>query len=578
MINKEYKSPNIINPSSFSEEDVHKMFCDYKHNKNNRLRNKLAVRNQALVTFIINKYYSAKMQHQVLRDDLLQEGNIGLLSAIDGFDPDKGFKFSTYACVPLTTEILTRRGWKKYNELVDGDETIGYNNGRSEWTKINGVKTYDNAPLVKFGDSKWNAICTDQHKWLIAEDDEVKLRPLTEWPTSKQYEWPTKVKQNGKSKYVRRKTHLITSAPFVGGLSKLTSDEAALLAWIFSDGSLVGGRTNPTSAVIIQSPKKFTKEIRDLLVRLDAYNSDTKHGDCLAFNIKSSVFRKIWNKSNLSNCTLSELVLELSPKARKAWFDAWYMAEGTLGRNHISQNKGEKLDALELCVFLEGKYGVKTVEKNKIKPTKCSYVSWHSKPRNPRRCVVKPHGEGPVWCPNTDLGSWTARTSDGHVFLTGNTWWIRQAINNYLINTEPTIHVPPHVKTAQNKLMRKLKEENMELQEMIHDYSSNQQDFPLTNNMMRNINLAMNTRTLKSLEEEVMLPDASKATLKDLVETKEKSADQKIDRTIVINNLKESFKKLSPKEKLILLLRYNVINNEEVPLLCQMWKKQEELK
>jgi len=469
MINKEYKSSNIINPSSFSEEDVHKMFCDYKHNKNNRLRNKLAVRNQALVTFIINKYYSAKMQHQVLRDDLLQEGNIGLLSAIDGFDPDKGFKFSTYACVPLTTEILTKRGWKRYNDLKKDDETIGYNNGRSEWTKINGVKVYDNAPLVKFSNDNWSAICTDQHKWLVEDESgNAKLVPLNELGDSPEIK-------------------LITSA---------------------------------------KHKENYCTSLQD-----DPLNS-----------MSTSIIKKCFGDDmfNFDYEELGSLLAFLN------------------GEQEVKHTK-EKLECTN-GVF-EYDFDTTTFTKKETKKYK-----------------VEPCGEGPVWCPNTDLGSWTARTSDGHIFLTGNTWWIRQAINNYLINTEPTIHVPPHVKTAQNKLMRKLKEENMELQEMIHDYSSNQQDFPLTNNMMRNINLAMNTRTLKSLEEEVMLPDASKATLKDLVETKEKSADQKIDRTIVINNLKESFKKLSPKEKLILLLRYNVINNEEVPLLCQMWKKQEELK
>lgn len=62
-----------------------------------KLRNDLAQRNAKLVTFVINKFYSKKKKHKELRSDLLQEGHIGLFDAIDGFKPELGFKFSTYA-------------------------------------------------------------------------------------------------------------------------------------------------------------------------------------------------------------------------------------------------------------------------------------------------------------------------------------------------------------------------------------------------------------------------------------------------------------------------------------------------
>jgi len=62
-----------------------------------KLRNELAERNAKLVTFVINKFYSKKQKHKELRSDLLQEGHLGLFDAIDGFKPELGFKFSTYA-------------------------------------------------------------------------------------------------------------------------------------------------------------------------------------------------------------------------------------------------------------------------------------------------------------------------------------------------------------------------------------------------------------------------------------------------------------------------------------------------
>lgn len=50
-------------------------------------------RNLKLVVAIAKKYRNSGISFV----DLIQEGNIGLMAAMDKFDPDKGFKFSTYA-------------------------------------------------------------------------------------------------------------------------------------------------------------------------------------------------------------------------------------------------------------------------------------------------------------------------------------------------------------------------------------------------------------------------------------------------------------------------------------------------
>ena len=57
-------------------------------------RKKLIESNYRLVLSIAKKYY----RNDISFDDLLQESSIGLLKAVDRFDPELGYKFSTYAC------------------------------------------------------------------------------------------------------------------------------------------------------------------------------------------------------------------------------------------------------------------------------------------------------------------------------------------------------------------------------------------------------------------------------------------------------------------------------------------------
>ena len=84
-------------------------------------RNVLIERNLRLVAHIIKKYYT----HYDDTDDLISIGTIGLIKAINTFNPDKKIKLATYASRCIENEILMylRRNSKTKLE-VSIDETL----------------------------------------------------------------------------------------------------------------------------------------------------------------------------------------------------------------------------------------------------------------------------------------------------------------------------------------------------------------------------------------------------------------------------------------------------------------------
>ena len=68
-------------------------------------RSKLVEHNLRLVAHIIKKYYAANSD----QDDLISIGTIGLIKAVNTFDPDKNIKLSSYAARCIENAILSQR-------------------------------------------------------------------------------------------------------------------------------------------------------------------------------------------------------------------------------------------------------------------------------------------------------------------------------------------------------------------------------------------------------------------------------------------------------------------------------------
>ena len=65
------------------------------------VRNALVELNLPLVNFVVSRYRSSAIPH----DDLEQVGTIGLIKAVDGFDPERAVEFTTYAVPKIRGEI-----------------------------------------------------------------------------------------------------------------------------------------------------------------------------------------------------------------------------------------------------------------------------------------------------------------------------------------------------------------------------------------------------------------------------------------------------------------------------------------
>ncbi len=96
--------------------------------------------NLRLVAHIVKKYYTGAKDPE----DLMSIGTIGLIKAIDSFDPSNGARFATYASRCLQNEILMHfRSQKKLQNEVSINEAIDMDKDGNPLTYIDIISCDD---------------------------------------------------------------------------------------------------------------------------------------------------------------------------------------------------------------------------------------------------------------------------------------------------------------------------------------------------------------------------------------------------------------------------------------------------
>ena len=86
-----YLSEIGFSPLLTAEQEVY--YARLAQKGDPKARAKMIVSNLRLVVKIARRYYNRGLEFL----DLIEEGNLGLLRAVEKFDPERGFRFSTYA-------------------------------------------------------------------------------------------------------------------------------------------------------------------------------------------------------------------------------------------------------------------------------------------------------------------------------------------------------------------------------------------------------------------------------------------------------------------------------------------------
>src|ERR1041385_8638591 len=76
-----------------TDQDINHLLRNYRCSRRQEIRDQIVMQYTNLVESVARRFSGSAEP----TEDLVQEGYIGLITAVDGYNPEKGVKFSTYA-------------------------------------------------------------------------------------------------------------------------------------------------------------------------------------------------------------------------------------------------------------------------------------------------------------------------------------------------------------------------------------------------------------------------------------------------------------------------------------------------
>jgi len=344
--------------------------------------------------------------------------------------------------------------------------TLGYNfdTGFNEWTRITNVVHHENSLVTHLSNSRWEAIVTPDHKWIVEPRlfrKDVEGTYNLSSSSCPKCSWSNKHSGNGINKGlrvhlgikhgVRSKRIHFTGSPVVKTTRDLnTRDsiilsapaktksslnisllEAELLGWIAGDGHVENRKHRPTISIAQSKP--------NMVIRLKELLSGVPHSEYVderptrlgrkaigpryQFRLNYEWAQSLMSRVGHPKSDSVSIVLSMSSEEREAWLRGISDAEGhvtPLGKTILSQCYGTVLDAMVIATYMSGKRPSLWDNNVTVDGWNASATVSPNIPRTSRGMLQEKDGAYQnVWCVTTELGSWTCRNGE-HVFLTGN--------------------------------------------------------------------------------------------------------------------------------------------------------------
>lgn len=92
------------------KDEINQKFEEFARTRDKKLRDELIEEHMYIVDILSNKYVGKGIE----KDDLYQVASLGLINAVDRFDPSKGYAFSSFATPTIMGELkryFRDKGW-----------------------------------------------------------------------------------------------------------------------------------------------------------------------------------------------------------------------------------------------------------------------------------------------------------------------------------------------------------------------------------------------------------------------------------------------------------------------------------